>query len=258
MKATVARLSLICISIIVISLMLIGQSFAKIDPETCVGIWLFDEGSGTTAKDSSGNKNDGTLKNGPKWVEGKFGKALEFDGGNYVEVPASASFSYEKGYSFAIWFKANRVDVQQGQIGQNGGGQYINFWMNSNQLRWETDNGQNFYSTVLIQANQWYHAVGTYDFSTGLAKIYINGQFDKEISFTSDKNFTAIPVIIGSYGVGSYPFNGTIDEVAIFNVPLLEGDIQTIMTKGLERALGITAVSPAGKLTTTWSSVKSQ
>lgn len=250
------RFTVVVISFIVISLMFYGLSYAKIDLATCVGMWLFDEGSGDVAKDSSDNGIDGTLKNGPKWVEGKFGKALEFDGGNYVEVPPSASFSYDKGYSFAIWFKANNVNSQQGPIGQNGGGQYINFWMNSNQLRWETDNGQNFYATVLIEAKQWYHAVGTYDFSTGLAKIYVNGQFDKEISFTSDKNFTAIPVIIGSYGVGSYPFNGTIDEVVIFNVALEEEDTQAIMTKGVERATGMTAVSPSGKLATTWADIK--
>ena len=250
------RLTVIGLSFLVISMMFVGMSNAAIDPDTVVGIWLFDDGSGNTAEDASGNGNDGELIDSPEWVGGKFGDALEFDGGNYVEVPASASFSYDKGYSFAIWFKANNVNSQQGPIGQNGGGQYINFWMNSAQLRWENDAGQASYANALIEANQWYHAVGTYDFSTGLAKIYVNGQFDKEISFTSDKNFTAIPVIIGSYGVGSYPFNGTIDEVVIFNVALEEGDIKAIMTKGIERATGMTAVSPSGKLVTTWADIK--
>ena len=56
------RLTIISISFIVISLMFTGQSSAKIELETCVGMWLLDEGSGTTAKDSSENKNDGTLQ----------------------------------------------------------------------------------------------------------------------------------------------------------------------------------------------------
>ena len=237
------------VSFFIISMMFVGQSFAAIDPDTVVGIWLFDEGSGDTAEDASKNGNDGTLMNGPEWVDGKFGEALSFDGvDDYVEVPASASFSYDKGYSFAIWFKANNVNSQQGPIGQNGGGQYINFWMNSAQLRWENDAGQASYANALIEANQWYHAVGTYDFSTGLSKIYINGQFDKETPLTSGKNFTAIPVIIGSYGVGAYPFNGTIDEVRIYNVALSEADINFIMNP--------TAVSPSGKLATTWAGIK--
>ena len=47
MKVTKSRLTLTCI--FVISLVLIGQSFAKIDPETVVGAWLFDENKGDTA-----------------------------------------------------------------------------------------------------------------------------------------------------------------------------------------------------------------
>jgi len=37
------RLTPICISFILISLMLAGIGSARIDPETCVGMWLFDE-----------------------------------------------------------------------------------------------------------------------------------------------------------------------------------------------------------------------
>jgi len=55
-------------------------------PFGLVGYWKFDEGSGTTACDNSGNDNTGTLVNGPSWVEGKSGKALRFDGENdYVD-----------------------------------------------------------------------------------------------------------------------------------------------------------------------------
>jgi len=80
MKAVKARLAIISVSIIFFGLMFTGQSFAKINPKSIVGIWLFDEGKGDLVKDSSGNKNDGKLMNGPKWVDGKFGQALEFDG----------------------------------------------------------------------------------------------------------------------------------------------------------------------------------
>ena len=47
-----------------------------------VGYWNFDEGTGTTAGDSSGRGNTGTLVNGPTWVAGKVGSgAVQFDGG---------------------------------------------------------------------------------------------------------------------------------------------------------------------------------
>ena len=46
-----------------------------------VGYWNFDEGTGTTAADSSGSGNNGTLVNGSTWTAGKVGNgALQFDG----------------------------------------------------------------------------------------------------------------------------------------------------------------------------------
>lgn len=52
-----------------------------------VGEWHFDEGSGNIAKDSSGNGYDGII-HGATWVDGKFGKALSFDGvDDYITKP---------------------------------------------------------------------------------------------------------------------------------------------------------------------------
>ena len=73
----------------VFCLLLLGPVWSAwaADP-TLVGWWWFDDGVGTTAADSSGYKNNGTLTNGPMWVAGKFGKAMQFDGvDDYVTVP---------------------------------------------------------------------------------------------------------------------------------------------------------------------------
>ena len=53
---------------------------SAIDTNAALGIWLFDEGNGNTAMDSSNNGNDGELV-GAKWVAGKYGEALKFEGG---------------------------------------------------------------------------------------------------------------------------------------------------------------------------------
>src|SRR3989338_5705843 len=57
-----------------------------------VGHWKFDEGTGLSAGDSSGNNNTGTLVNGPTWTTGKIGQALNFDGvDDYVKIPGTAT-----------------------------------------------------------------------------------------------------------------------------------------------------------------------
>ena len=65
-----------CISLIITSLMLVAQIGAKIDLETAMGIWLFDENRGNVATDISGNNNHGQIQVA-EWVTGKFGKALK-------------------------------------------------------------------------------------------------------------------------------------------------------------------------------------
>ncbi len=66
---------------------------------------MFDEGKGTVAEDLLGNELDGTLKGDPKWVDGKFGKALELDGsGAFVEVPGHENPREE--ITVSIWVKS--------------------------------------------------------------------------------------------------------------------------------------------------------
>ena len=71
------------LSIMMLSLSFVNLSQAKItevDLSSAVGIWLFDEGSGDSAKDISSKGNHAKLTKNPKWISGKFGKALEFNG----------------------------------------------------------------------------------------------------------------------------------------------------------------------------------
>jgi len=61
--------------------LVLGLNLTNTASAELVGWWKLDEGSGTTAYDSSGNGNDASFKGAPAWVEdGKFGKALKFNG----------------------------------------------------------------------------------------------------------------------------------------------------------------------------------
>jgi len=72
------------------------------DDDGLVAGWHFDEGSGSVAKDSSGNGNDGTI-HGATWVDGKFGKALSFDGeDDYVSVTTPLT-NVENTFTMELW-----------------------------------------------------------------------------------------------------------------------------------------------------------
>jgi len=255
MKDIFVRLTLAWASLIVISMILTWQSSAEIDPKAIVGLWLFDESSGKTAKDSSGNGNDGELKNNPKWVEGKFGKALSFDGSDdYVEVPDSSTLDVTA-ITLNAWVKGKANQLVDGNAIVFKTGSYVfQYWagiINPGVFVSGQWCGSGWLPAATIWDNDWHHIALTYDGS--IQKFYVDGVLkgdNKDCAGNID--ITNSELKIGTGNVGFY--TGFIDEVAIFNVVLGEDDIKTIITKGLK---GIAAVSPKAKLTTTWSAIKS-
>src|SRR5262245_36486380 len=69
-----------------------------------IGYWSFDQSSGTTVRDLSGNGNTGTLINGPIWSSGKFAYGLSFSGGDqYVEIAHSDSLNVTRELTLSAW-----------------------------------------------------------------------------------------------------------------------------------------------------------
>ena len=67
--------------------------------------WAFDEGSGKTVRDLSGNNNNGTIEGGVKWqMRAKYGSSLKFDGTScWVVVPDVESLQITDQISIAAW-----------------------------------------------------------------------------------------------------------------------------------------------------------
>jgi len=260
---TVAKLTL-SVSLIFISLILSNISYAKINPETCVGLWLFDEGEGDVAKDSSGNGNDGTLINEPQWVDGQFDKALYFDGvDDHVDCGNDASLDLTDAITIMAWAKLDALDQMAGILekrlcGTNNGYALLNGWSRNTYM--ELTNLGIWVQSESLETDRWYHFAATWDSGAGNASFYQDGvQVQSKAQGgggTITLNTEALFIGARSTSCGATSFNGTVDEVAVFNKALSEEDINDIMTNGLAAALGIAAVFPSGKLATTWAHIK--
>jgi len=250
------RLTVLCISLIVISLMFVGLSNGKIDEESIMGMWLFDDGKGDIAKDSSGNGNDGTLMNDPKWGSGKFDEAVELDGkDDYVEVPGTFSLA-SVSFSITAWINimAEKNDMGVVNRGDQNAGTNTHLHCNIRGMKPLFGfYGNDLSGATTLSAGKWYFISWVYDEPNNVRQIYVNGVVDSQ-----DKPPSAYqadhPLWIGRYYDLARVFSGLIDEVAIFDVVLTEDDLKTIMNRGLGSML---AVSQSGKLTTTWGDVRS-
>ena len=83
-----------------------------------LGWWRLNEGSGSTASDSSGNNNDGTLVGNPQWVVGVAGSALEFNGtSDFVNCGNDESLDITGPITITCWMRPSAV----GEGGPNAG-----------------------------------------------------------------------------------------------------------------------------------------
>ena len=262
-----ARLALVCV--IVISLMFAGISYAKIDPKTCVGMWLLDEDDGDVAKDSSEKGNDGTIVGKAKWIDGKFGTALELDGGTAsLDIPFDA-IDINKDQTFSVWFKTEvdqDIHARVVHVSMMAGYRLWMFIYRSGhsmkgQMGFGYRNGENLLhmnSGTPLNDDTWHNAASVFDHTTKQASLYIDGKRSTQKTIAGmEFNASLGKLCIGSACPGD-ALPGEIDEVAVFNVALTEEDIQAIMNKGLDGALGLTAVEPGGKLAAIWGATKTR
>lgn len=241
-----------CASLMVICLVFTGQTFAKIDPQTIVGEWHFNEGSGKTAKDSSGNGNDGELMNDPGWTGGKAGKALAFDGkDDFVDMSEITLDS--TAITITAWIKGPFLGTGDEAVAYGGGdvgGSFILRTPGGNALQVWVSNGAAAYFFAspegTISPEGWMHVAATAKGNE--FKIYIDGVLKAEGSQAGYEVAKSESFMVGKTRNRDRSFKGTIDEVALFNVALTQADVKSVFAAA--------AVSPTGKLATTWSSIK--
>lgn len=262
----VARLSLLCVSLIFLCFALTGQSSAGI--EKIAGAWLFDEGSGTVAKDSSGNDNHGEFMGNPQWVDGKVGKALELGGvEDYLDLGEAKSLEFtDEDFSIVAWVNLySESERFCGMIFARGAwtpGGYLFGVGWGTAIRFETENnGEKAVQTNagVVPINEWVHLAVVKSGAT--AELYKDGDSVLEGPVYEELGRYDGHALIGTYvdvNRDGSALHGMIDDVAISTQALTEDDIKTIMTEGLGEVLGLLAVSRSGKLTSTWAEIKAK
>lgn len=275
MKVAATRATMIWVSLVAAGLFFASVSYAAINPANIAGLWLFDDGAGTVAKDSSGKGNDGTLTGNPQWGAGKFGKALVLDGDDYVTIKDSNSLDMTNQITVMLWFKSNKEmkDMwadRQVVVGKHYTEYEVGIYMDGQMHTYTSDGAGNYDEGVMASMSEelgeatwaldkWYHVAWTLNGQHEIA--YVNGvkigEQDKAHANTMPGNN---PLEIGERVGGSLRLTGAVDEVVVLNVALSEADIKNAMSKGMGTILGgpTTAVFPAGKLTTAWGDVKTR
>ena len=206
-----------------------------------VAAYAFNEGTGSTVADVSGNGHTASV-NGATWTDtGRYGKALSFNGtSSYVDLGNAADLQITGSMTWSAWVLATADPPDDGQIIAKSSGAG---W----QFKTSPDTGAHTfgvgvsrssssltqrYSTTVRQLGTWYYVAGVYNAAARSLGIFVNGVLDNGVLVgtvpASQYNNAAEPVTIGQR-TGGYSFAGGIDEVRIYNRALSQAEIQTDM-----------------------------
>lgn len=192
--------------------------------DTCtapVARYDFEEGTGSTVNDTSGNANTGTWNGtlGNQWTTGYVGKGGNFDGStNYVSAADANSLDLGDGpFTIEFWAKRTRTGVLESLISKGANAYTINFRDVS-----PAPNviclGKSGVAVVrctntAITDTKWHHYAFTKNGSSRFA--YLDGRDDSDSSTDTSLSDTASALEIGRESGANY-FSGSMDGVRIY------------------------------------------
>jgi alpha-tubulin suppressor-like RCC1 family protein len=210
---------------------------------------MFNEGSGTTTADSSGNGHTGTLGSGVTWTGPQVGAhaiALNGTSAGAVTVPGPV-VNTSLSYTVSAWVNLNSIGgANQTFVSINGlssptsttvSGFYLQFIGGLDQFALAmipgdtTANGAtNALSTTRATAGTWYHLVGVDNVSAGTLSLYVNGGLQATVAYTGSWQATGNTMIgQGMYSGNQVDFvSGKIDDVSLYSSALTAAQIATL------------------------------
>ena len=250
-------------SAVLIALMLITSGYATADLfEGLVVYFTFDNVSGKTIADDSGNGLDADIIANTEIVDGKYGKAVRItaEGPDCVNVPAAEELKIEGEITMAAWIYRDAWDRDAQWFDKNchNGGEHSSYGIgifedgaNFNMFLGTGSGRPTLNKPYALEEKTWLHVVGTYDGAT--MKIYVDG----EVAIEQDQAFDFKGTNDQDLRIGcskdrpNYTFeNGSIDDAAVWRRALTQDEIKGVMNGG------ITAVSSLDKAATTWGNIK--
>lgn len=199
------------------------------------------------ANDDSGLNNNGAVNGADCNASGKFGNACGFDGiDDYIVVNNNLGFS--SSYSASFWMKpgitydtSNSQNkyflTSPGNSNANQGAISVSIYNNDpGKIRFGFYDGSSYPGVLTAQnswsANTWYHITAVFDDAANTMTIYVNGVQSNQATVTTSPGQPNNKLYIGALSDNTRNFNGTIDELAIFNKALTASEAAALYSDG--------------------------
>jgi hypothetical protein len=198
-------------------------------PAGLVAAYGFEETTGQSALDSSGNSFTGTVNGPTRNTAGQFGRTLSFDGVNdFVSVPDAAALDLTAGLTLEAWVNPTNAGYYRTIIAKTTNGLPVNYYLSlsNGALTFGFFNGawRENRASVGPALNTWTHVAVTFNDAANQVVLYINGTAVLTSAETTSLTVNADQLRIG-IGFPDEAFAGRIDEVRVYNRALTAAEI---------------------------------
>ncbi|MCP4593038.1 MAG: hypothetical protein GY842_20075, partial [bacterium] len=166
-------------------------------------------------------------------MDGRYGKGLAFDGvDDFVQIGDAPDLRPNQ-YTLSLWFKWDDLDTADTQFLTAKGPEHLEIHTGGsagqNGLRFIPAGPSTLFDVPNVIQTGWNHIALVY-VGGSHASVYHNGVLVKHqfVSGGDDLNTDTAPLVIGKRGDGSYPFDGTLDEVLLFDQALSEAEVAAL------------------------------
>jgi len=232
---------LFCLTLFVLFYGLVIPPSLTFSQEGLIGYWKFDEESGTTASDSAGGDNNGTLSDNVEWQPGSgvSGGTLLLDGTSTAHVEFPSTGMLASSGTIAIWGYLSAPQPAQtryffGHTTQPSYNNRIQLYMDGANTELDLGLGDTHTrqtNIMILELETWYHVALTWD--GGKYVVYVNGEEVASGTYTGlagIHDFAWIGNDGNPVSEGTEAFGGLLDEVRIYNRALNAVEILATMT----------------------------
>ena len=200
-------------------------------PPGLVAAYGFDEASGATVTDASGNGRTGTLTGATRTTSGRFGGALSFDGINdWVTVPDNNALDLTTGITMSAWVNPTAIGsaFRTVLMKERPGGLIYTLYAGDGTGKASghvfTSSEQRVNGTVNTPVGSWTHLATSWDGTT--LRLYVNGVQAATRAVSGTLRTSTGELRIGGNAVWSEWFAGRIDDVRLYSRALSVAEIQ--------------------------------
>jgi hypothetical protein len=203
--------------------------------------WKLDETTGAEVADASGHNHPARIQGAAHWTpgQGKFGGAFELDGAEtLLNCGDAADFDFRDAFTVSLWIKPRDFKKLPQTLLAKGGDAWdlqatgkkgeITFDLSGPQPTGkDRRKGSRAVSKRALDDGQWHHIAAAYDGQR--IAIFVDGVLEDSVTASGPVAMNTEPLSVGGIaGTPGQRFNGSVDDVRLYNRGLTDQEIKAL------------------------------